>query len=196
MALSCSVAHGQQKDSAYIQPTSVGIFFTFNDFETAQAIRSSSVGAVVRDKKFGKLQNMSQGLSVAFGKGMAPHYDFVSTLSGAFLSYPVPDTDGSSNEGLLLEGDASVRAKMFTDKHWFVPYLQAGLGVSKYQGYWGTFIPLGVGVQISFFGEAYLHINTQYRVAVSENTNYHFLHSIGLVGNIGKRTVTSSQTTF
>lgn len=187
MVLSYSAVSGQEKVTSYIQPTSVGIFFTFTDFETAQAIRNSSVGAVIRDKKFGKLQNMSQGLSVTYGKGLSAHYDFVSSVGGAFLSYPVPNTNASANEGLLLEADASVRGKMLSDKHWFVPYLQAGVGISKYQGYWGTFIPLGVGIQISFFGEAYLHINTQYRVAVSESSNYHFLHSIGLVGNIGKR---------
>jgi len=195
MVLSCSVTNGQQEakpfvesaSKSYVQPPTVGIYFTFNDFETADAIRNSSLAAVIRDKKYGKLQNMSQGLAVSYGKGLSANYDFVGTLGGAFLSYPVPNTDASANEGLLLEGDASIRGKMFSDKSWFVPYLQAGVGISKYQGYWGTFVPVGLGIQISFFGEAYLHINTQYRLAISETSNYHFVHSIGLVGNIGKR---------
>lgn len=187
MILPSLIVHGQDKLRSYVQPTTVGIFFTFNDFETAGAIRSTSLSTVLREKKFGKLQNMSQGLAMSYGKGLTGYFDFVSTLGGAFLSYPVPSANASANEALLLEGDASVRGKMFTDKHWFVPYVQAGLGISKYQGYWGTFIPVGVGIQISFFGEAYLHINSQYRVAVSETSNYHFVHSIGLVGNIGKR---------
>jgi OOP family OmpA-OmpF porin len=187
MVLSYSAVHGQEKEKSYVQPVAVGIYFTFNDFETAGAIRNSSLSTVLREKKYGKLQNMSQGLAVSYGQGLSEHYDFVGMLGGAFLSYPVPNTEASANEALLMEADASIRGKMFSDKHWFVPYLQAGVGISKYQGYWGTFIPVGVGIQISFFGEAYLHINSQYRVAVSESSNYHFVHSIGLVGNIGKR---------
>ena len=105
------------------------------------ALRRSSLSTVLRQKKYGKLQNMSQGLALSYGKGLNEHVDFITTLNGAFLSYPVPNTNASSNEGLLLEADASVRTKMFTDRHWFVPYLQGGLGISKYQGYWGTFIP-------------------------------------------------------
>lgn len=187
MMLSSSIVCGQDKVKSYVQPASIGIFFTFNDFETAGAIRSTSLSTVLREKKFGRLQNMSQGLAVSYGKGLTGHLDFISTLGGAFLSYPVPGVSVSANEALLLEGDASVREKLFTDKHWFVPYAQAGLGISKYEGYWGTFIPVGVGIQISFFGEAYLHINSQYRIAVSETSNYHFVYNIGLVGNIGKR---------
>lgn len=187
MVLSYSIVSGQEKQKSYIQPATVGIYFTFNDFETAQAIRSTSLATVLRQKQFSKLQNMSQGLALSYGSGLSEHWDFIGTLNGAFLSYPVPNTEESANESLLLETDASVRGKMFSDKHWFVPYVQAGLGISKYEGYWGTFIPVGVGIQISFFGEAYLHINSQYRMAVSETSNYHFVYSIGLVGNIGKR---------
>ena len=187
MVLAYSIANGQGKVKSYVQPEAVGVYSIFIDFETAAAIRNTSLCTVIREKKYGKLQNMSQGLAASYGRGLSEHYDFVGTLSGAFLSYPVPNTGASANEGLLLESDASIKGKMFSDKHWFVPYLQAGVGVSKYQGYWGTFIPLGVGIQFIFFGEAYLQINSQYRLAVSENSNYHFVHSIGLVGNIGKR---------
>jgi hypothetical protein len=172
------------QEKSYTQPPTLGIHFLFNDFVTADLIRSSSLSTVLKEHQFGKLKNMSQGLALSFGKGLTENFDFSSTIAGSFLSYPFPSQPASGSDYLLLEADASVRGKMFSDKHWFVPYLQAGVGVSKYQGYWGTFIPAGVGVQISFFGEAYLQINSQYRIAVTETTNYHFMHSIGLVGNI------------
>ena len=130
---------------------------------------------------------MSQGLAISYGKGLSENFDFSSMLAGSFLSYPFPDKPVSGSDYLLLEADASIRGKMFSDRSWFVPYLQVGVGVSKYQGYWGTFIPAGIGIQISFFGEAYLQINSQYRVGVTETTNNHFIHSIGLVGNILSR---------
>ena len=175
-----------QKQS-YIQPATLGIHFIFNDFATAQLIRASSLSQVLRDHRFGKLKDMSQGLALSYGKGLSKKFDFSSTIAGSFLAYPFQHKPASASDFLLLEADACIRGKMFSDKYWFVPYLQAGVGVSKYQGYWGTFIPAGVGLQISFFGEAYLQINSQYRIAVTETTNYHFVHSIGLVGNIGRR---------
>ena len=175
------------QEKSYQQPATFGIHFVFNDFATAQLIRETSLSSVLKDNKFGKLKDMSQGLALSFGKGLSETFDFSSTLAGSFLSYPFEDKPPTGSDFLLLEGDACIRGKMLSDKYWFVPYLQVGVGVSKYQGYWGTFIPAGVGIQISFFGEAYLVINSQYRIAVTETTNYHFIHSIGLVGNIGRR---------
>ncbi len=185
--LICGYSEGWSQERSYKQPATLGIHFVFNDFATAEAIRSSSLSSVLKDRRFGKLKDMSQGLALSYGKGLSETFDFSTTLAGSFLSYPFPDRSEDGSDYLLLEGDASIRGKMLSDKYWFVPYLQVGVGMSRYKGYWGTFIPAGVGIQISFFGEAYLLINSQYRIAVTETTNYHFIHSIGLVGNLGKR---------
>ena len=172
---------------SYKQPSTIGIHFLFNDFATAADIRNSSLSSVLNNKRFGKLKDMQQGLAITYGKGISDNFDFVSMLAGSFLKYPVPGREQESNEALLFEGDVSVRGKMFSDHFWFVPFLQLGAGISKYKGYWGTYIPAGAGIQINFFDEAYIVINSQYRIAVSESTSYHFVHGIGLVGNIGKR---------
>ena len=181
--LICLLVVAQEKSKK--QPITLGIHFVFNDFQTASAIRSSSLSSVLKDRRFGKLGDMSQGLALSFGKGLTNNYDFYSTVAGSFLAYPMENKPSSGSDFLLIEADASIRGKMLPDNFFFVPYVQAGVGFSKYKGYWGAFIPAGVGVQISFFGEAYLQINSQYRIAVTENTSYHFVHSIGLVGNIG-----------
>lgn len=175
----------QQK--SYKQPVTLGIHFLFNDFVTATAIRQTSLSSVLKNKQFGKIRDMSQGLALSFGKGVSETFDFYSTIAGSFLAYPMRDQPESGSEFLLLEADASIRGKMLPDKYWLIPYVQVGAGVSKFKGYWGAFIPVGVGVQVNFFGEAYLQVNSQYRVAVTESANYHFVHSIGLVGNIGRR---------
>lgn len=174
-----------QKKS-YRQPRTVGIHFVFNDFVTASAIRGSSLSYVLREHQFGKMKDMHPGLGMSYGVGVSEKFDFSSTFSGAFLPYPFETGAMQKSNFLLLEADASLRGKMFTDKHWFVPYLLIGVGVSKYKGYWGTFIPTGMGVQVSFFGEAYLLINSQYRIAVTETTTNHFVHSIGLAGKISR----------
>ena len=145
----CLNIFSQQK--SYKQPATLGIHFIFNDFATAQLIRSSSLSSVLKNGMFGKLKDMSQGLALSYGKGLSETFDFSSTLAGSFLSYPFQHKPAPGSDYLLLEGDACIRGKMLSDKYWFVPYLQVGVGVSKYQGYWGTFIPAGVGIQISFF---------------------------------------------
>lgn len=181
----CLSVYSQQE--SYKQPMTFGIHFLFNDFNTAAAIRATSLSSVLKDRRFGKLRDMSQGLALSFGKGVSETWDFYSTVAGSFLSYPIDDKPASGSESLLVEVDASIRGKLLSDKYIFVPYVQIGAGFSKYQGYWGAFIPAGVGIQVNFFDEAYLQINSQYRMGITEHTSYHFVHSIGLVGNIGVR---------
>ena len=172
---------------SYKQPASLGIHFLFNDFATAAAIRSTSLSAVIRENRFGKLKDMTQGLALTYGKGLSEHFDFNSMFTGSFLSYPVNSAPASGSDYLLLELDATIRGKLVTNRYWVVPFFLAGAGVSKYQGYWGTFIPTGIGIQVNFFDEAYLQFTSQYRIAVTESAENHFVHSIGLSGNIGRR---------
>lgn len=174
------------QENSYTQPPALGIHFVFVDFKTATAIRKTSLTSVLAKKQFSKLKDMSQGLAISYSRGLSDHYDFSSTFLGSILSYPLDAENTSASEYPLLELDASLRGKMLSDKYWFNPYVQLGVGFSKYQGYWNAFIPAGLGIQISFFGEAYLLINAQYRIAVTEAARYHFIYSLGLVGNIGK----------
>ncbi|MBC7826916.1 MAG: hypothetical protein H7122_04160 [Chitinophagaceae bacterium] len=177
----------QEDDEKYIQQPALSIHFLLHDFRTANNIRNSSLSSVLANKQFGKIKEMSPGLAISYSDGLSSHFDFSVTLAGSFLDYPRRNATLSGNEKFLLEADASVRGKMFSDKYWFTPYLQGGIGVSKFQGYYGAFMPLGVGIQINFFDEAFLLINSQYRVPVTESANYHFYHSIGLAGNIGRK---------
>src|SRR5688572_13761518 len=119
----CTGSFGQRHP--HKQPATAGIHFSFIDFTTATAIQNSSLSQVIREKQFGK--DMSQGLTISYGKGLSNHFDFASTLIGAFLSYPLEGRPALSGDFLLLEADASFRAKMLTDKHWCLPYLQAGV---------------------------------------------------------------------
>ena len=165
----------------------IGIHFVFNDFATAIDIRNTSLASVLNNGRFGRLKDMSQGLALSYSKQLSKYFDFTSMLAGSFLSYPIPGKEDEGSQSLLLEVDASIRGRLLPNNYWVVPYLQVGTGFSYYKGYWGALIPAGIGIQINFFDEAYLLINSQYRIAVSESVNYHFVHSIGLVGNIGKK---------
>ncbi len=175
------------QDDDYIQNPTFGVHFIFNDFRSAQAIRSTSLGSALRNKQFGKIKEMSPGLAINYIHGLSPSFDFTGTLSGSILDYPFKDGSTAGKDNLLMELDASIRGKMFSNKYVVSPYFQIGVGGSKYKGYWGAFIPAGLGLQVNLFDEAFLLINSQYRIAVTDNVSHHFFYSIGLAGVIGKR---------
>lgn len=179
----CGHAFSQDSNN-YKKPSTLGIQFIFNDFQTAAAIRNSSLATVIRDKRLAHLKNMSPGLAINYLKGLNNMIDLSTSLEMSFLDYPIQGKGSFGGNNLLLEGTAMINAKMLPDKYYFVPYLSAGLGVSKYEGYYGTFIPMGVGVQVNVFNEAFFFVNSQYRIKVADNTNYHFFASIGFAGII------------
>ncbi|MEJ7766496.1 MAG: hypothetical protein WKF89_01705 [Chitinophagaceae bacterium] len=175
------------QDKDYIKSPALGIHFFFNDFKSASVIRSSSLSSALVNKSLGKIKDMIPGLGISYMQGISKNFDFSASLGGSFLNYVVDERGSLGNESLLLEGDASINAKMFSDRYWLVPYLSAGIGLSKYKGYYGAFLPLGAGLQINFFDDAFFIINTQYRVKVTDNTSYHFFASIGIAGSIGSK---------
>ena len=188
LALLCLLStSGFAQEENYTQQPALSIHFLLHDFQSAANIRNSSLSSTLANKQFGKIKDMSPGLAISYSEGLSNKFDFSLTLAGSFLDYPRRDAALAGSDKFLLEADASVRGKMFSDKYWFTPYLQVGIGASKFKGYYGAFLPLGVGLQVNFFDEAFLLFNSQYRVPVTQTANYHFYHSIGLAGNIGKK---------
>lgn len=170
-----------------IKKPSLGLHFVMNDFQTAAAIRSSSLSAVIREKRNAKFKQMSPGLALSYMQGINPQLDFSTSLAGSFLDYPFENGIVlRGTESLLLEADASIHAKLLPDQYWVNPYLTLGVGAFKYEGYYGAFMPAGAGLQINIFNEAYLLINTQYRIRVTENSTHHFYYSLGFAGSLGR----------
>jgi len=167
---------------------SIGVSFLLNDFTTAQRIRSSNFESVVREKQWADIDDMEPGLAISYIQGLRKHIDFTGTLALSYVKYPLPGKPPVTSSSLLMEADASVNLKMFSDDYWVSPYLILGVGASKYKSYYGAFIPVGGGVRVNFFDEASLFVTAQYRNRVTdENVNYHFFYNIGISGSIGKR---------
>lgn len=170
-----------------VRGKALGVSFIMNDFNTAQRIRSGSLSQVFRDKKWSKFKEMSPGLALTYFKGMKPCIDFAGTLSASFVNYPLRNKPQGSSDALLLEGDVSGNFKLFDESYWVTPYVNAGVGASKYRGYYAAFIPVGLGFKVNLFDEAAIFISSQYRIPVSYETgNYHFMYSFGIAGAIGK----------
>src|SRR3954471_6814217 len=152
----------------YKKESAIGFHFLLNDFKSATNLRSSSLNSVFINKQFAKVKEMTAGLALNYLKGLSNHFDLSVTGAGSFVSYELRNNPGSAKDRFLLEVDASVIAKMFSDRYWVSPYVQAGVGGLIYGVYYGAFIPTGIGLQVNFFDEAFLLLNAQYRIPVTE----------------------------
>jgi len=179
-------SYGQNE---YKKRPAFGIHFLLDDFSTATNLRTNGLSSVLKSKEWHKTKNMAAGLAISYTQGLSNYVDFSGVLSGSFLNYPVPGKTAVFNNYLLLEAVATANLKLLTDKYWFNPFVTAGVGGSKYKGYYGAFIPVGVGLQINLFDEAFVILNSQYRMPVTENVAYHFYHSIGIAGSLFKKKV-------
>ncbi|MEI9808091.1 MAG: OmpA family protein [Bacteroidota bacterium] len=177
---------GQDDD---IRPAALGVSFSMTDFTTASRIRASSLSQVLTNKQWAKTSEMSPGIAVSYFQGLKKHVDFAGTLAASFVRYPFPNKPVGSGERFLLAADASLNLKMVSEQYWVQPYLIVGIGGHMYGGkYFGAFMPLGLGLKVNFYDDAHLFVTSQYRVPVTtETANYHFFHSIGIAGRIGKK---------
>ena len=175
------------QDNDYIKQPVLGVNFLFNDFNGAGYLNKYGLNRAIRDKQLNQFKNMAPGLAINYLTGLSKHLDVSAGIGGSFLDYPISGKSPFGNDNLLLEGDVTVNAKMLSDKYWFTPYLTAGIGASKYKGYYGAIVPMGGGLQVNFYDEAYLFINAQYRFGITENTANHLYYSIGVAGNIANK---------
>jgi len=178
----------------YRKPPSLGVSLFFDDFQTAAEIRDKGLNDVLIADQWHKLNRMYPGLTVSYLEGLCNNLDFTGSLSGSFVNYPVPGkVTSATKKEFLLDLTATANLKLTSDKYWVSPFLTLGVGASKYKGYYGAFIPAGVGIQVNFWDEGYLLLNSQYRIRVTENTNYHFYHSLGFAGNLWKRKIVTAK---
>jgi OOP family OmpA-OmpF porin len=176
----------EKQNKQYVKRPALGVHFSLTDFKTASLIRSSTLNSVVLNKQFTKPRLMSPGLALSYIKGFTNHIDVQARVATSFLNVPITSRS-IAGDNFFGEFDISGQFKMFSDKYWVSPYLSAGIGAANYKGsYWSAFMPLGAGIQVNFWDEAFLLLNTQYRVPITSNNDYHFFHSIGVAGNIGK----------
>ena len=149
--------------------------FTFHDFKTPAAIKSKGLVGVIRDKQLFKTGNMDEGVAINYLKGLSSHIDFKSALGVSFAS-----------SAILSELSAGINLKLLSDKYIFVPFIDAGIGASTSNGYYGAFTPFGTGVQVNISDEVFFLVNSQYRIPVTQNAVSHLYYSFTIAGNIGE----------
>lgn len=178
------VAHSQDDE---IRQPALGLSFTLTDFTSASRIRATSLNYVLSNHQMAKIKDMAPGVALTYFKGLTKHIDFAGSLGGCFVEYPFPNKTFFNNS-FLLTADAQVNLKMTTDKYWVQPYITGGIGAHTYQGYYGAYLPVGLGLKINLWDDVNIFVTTQYRAPVTRETaNYHFFHGIGIAQALGKK---------
>ena len=178
-------ATSAQATYKYKKEPAIGIHFSLYDFNTAMLLRQVGLSKTLGGGSLTNIGDMQPGLALSFLNGITNHFDYFLRYTGSFLAYPFPNNGGYDNEYLLNALDASLQYKFFSDRHLISPFLSAGVGAFDYKGNFGAYMPLGVGIQVNFFNEAFLMVHLQYQVGVSENATSTFYYSLGVAGSIG-----------
>ena len=176
-----------QEKYPYRKGHTLGLHFTQHDFQTAADLKSMGLSAVFEKGEWAKMKNMNPGLAVSYSNGITDNLDVMARLGYSEARYPRPNsTAPPSTSGALIEGDVSLLAKLTSEKYWVSPYVSAGVGGSSWRGYWGAYIPAGLGLQFNF-NDQYLILQSQYRFPVTANAASHLFYSIGFASRVGKK---------
>ena len=171
------------------KPSTLAFHIFYNDFNTAQQIKTSSLNNVLKNRLWTKIGDMQTGFGINYFKGIRNKIDFVATIDGSWTDYLYEDGSTYGSNQFLLDANVGLNFKMLTDRHTLVPYISSGVGASLYQGKTGFYIPVGAGLQINVFNEALIFTNIQYRYALTSAVNDHFYYTIGIAVSIGKNKV-------
>jgi OmpA-OmpF porin, OOP family len=175
------------QSGAQRRPASVGISFFMNDFQSAAEIKKSGLGSFLRSGDILRSDRLNAGLAVNFLKGLSNHVDFTASFGAAYVDYPVPNVAPFAKDNILVEATGGLNLKLLADNFWVVPFVDLGVGVSKYKGYYASFAPVGVGLQVNLLEEVFLNFNSQYRLPITENAANHLYHSFTLYTVLGKK---------
>ena len=171
------------------KPSTLAFHVFYNDFNTAQQIKASSLNNVLKNQLWSKMSDMQTGFGINYLKGIRNKIDFVATLDGSWTDYLYEDGSTNGSNQFLLDANASLNLKLLTDRHTLVPYISSGIGVSLYQGKTGFYVPVGAGLQFNVFNDAFVFTNIQYRYALTSTVNDHLYYTIGIGVSIGKNKI-------
>ncbi len=175
--------------SGEIKRPTLGVHFIFEDYNSAAAVRTTSLTSAISGHNFFKFRRMDPGMALSYSQGVTGKIDFDVTVSGAYLRHPLSESvhNADNDQHLLLEAAATAHFKLLTDNYIINPFFIAGVGASKYKGYYAAFAPVGAGIQFKISNGVSLLVQSQYRIPTTENSAYHFYHSAGFTAALTKK---------
>jgi outer membrane protein OmpA-like peptidoglycan-associated protein len=169
------------------KPPTLAFHVFYNDFKSAQLMRTSSLKNMLDAGQWHKIGEMQMGFGVNYLKGITRSIDLITTLDASSTDYLYKDGSNNGSNKFLLDLNAGFNIKLFKDSHKLVPYFSGGAGLSFYKGKTGIYIPAGAGIQFNLFDEAFVLTSIQYRRALNLTVNDHFYYSLGIGTSISKK---------
>ena len=110
------------------KPSTLAFHVFYNDFNTAQQIKTSSLNNVLKNHLWSKIGEMQTGFGINYLKGIRNKIDFVATIDGSWTDYLYEDGTSFGSSEFLLDANAALNLKLLTDRHTLVPYISSGVG--------------------------------------------------------------------
>lgn len=174
-----------QSSNQPVKGPTLAINFLLADFKTAGLINKGSIGSVLNNKDWARINDMKAGFGLQYLQGWNKYVDFSGRLNISFLDYPFRNKALLGTEKLLLETEAALHAKLLPDNYVVVPYAKAGLEASLYNVYFMAYIPVGAGLQFNLGNsDAFIFSNLQYSIPLTKISNYRLLYSIGFAASL------------
>ena len=175
-----------QTTKANKQP-SIGLHFFYNDVETAQRIKATSLSDVLKNGNWNRANNMEGGFGLDYLQGLTPNVDLVGTANGSWANYLRPSGTYYGSTNFLLDLSAGAHLKLLTDKSIISPFLLLKANYLAYKNLNGFSVAPGAGLQFSLFNESFVLATVEYRAALSNAISNQFYYSVGFATNIGTR---------
>jgi OmpA-OmpF porin, OOP family len=183
----CMLSATFAQKNPLIRGKNVQIHFFLQDFPSGRALDTAKIKDVLDRGDWYKPSRLSPGFAVSAAKGIFPKIDVRATFAASFEDYLFKNRPQFGVNDFLGEFDLALNLKAVNDKHWVIPYISAGIGASYYKGYIGAIAPVGLGLQVNLFNDAFIDLQSQMRLGITDNTTNHLYHSIGVIGLLGAK---------
>ncbi len=154
----------------------------FSDYSFIRLAKDSSIGSAFNQKGIFKSGSSSFGFGVSYWKGLTGRIDFSGNLAGTFSNFPKLFVKGDSigQARFTPQLDALFHFRAFTDDKTFNPFLTGGLGAGYFGKELAVYAPLGLGLQFHFNNGAYVFVQAQWRMAITDGINNDYMfYSVG-----------------
>lgn len=157
--------------------------FTSDKKGSAIGFNINNVSYQTKDFFPGFIPNINQsniGADIKYWHGITRNLDFSARLGAIFSDY---DKENPFAQGIFHpEVDLGLNLKALSENHLFNPFVSAGVGVGRYSSTFVPYVPVGIGLQINLFEQAYLMTQASYRVSLNEDKlDNSMLYSLGVL---------------
>ena len=184
LCLSTTLAYGQKKAANKAEKKHGMLSFSVNysDYGFWKAVNDSSISYAFNRKGIFKSGSSSFGFGVSYWRGLGSHFDFSGNFAGTFSNFPALYVKGDSigKASFTPQLDLLLHAKAFRENRTINPFLTAGIGTGYFGKQLVVYAPVGVGLQFHFNSGAYLFLQAQWKMALTDGIKDDFMfYSLG-----------------